>query len=179
MVLVGEEKRIQALFSEVRLADEPTAPSFAEVWSSAQSKTIRTQVALNFSLMVTGTLLVCVLFSVAWWSKHRHQNPNVVATVSGKPAGQTKSGIESNLRTPAKEGLRPAARAVAHRLALHRKTLLEAANRKTALEVRIIAGWRSPTAKLLDSQSDEFLKSLPQLSQSADELKSFLPGRLR
>jgi hypothetical protein len=36
MELVGEEKKIQALFSELRLADEQAAPSFAGVWNRAQ-----------------------------------------------------------------------------------------------------------------------------------------------
>ena len=34
-----------------------------------------------------------------------------------------------------------------------------------------------PTLSLLDSQSDELLKSLPQLNQTVDELKSFLPSQ--
>src|SRR5260370_9438134 len=50
MELVGEEKKIQALFSELRLADQQVAPSFAGVWNPAQLRT-RTRVSpLNFSL---------------------------------------------------------------------------------------------------------------------------------
>ena len=49
MELVGEEKKIQALFSELRLADEQAAPSFAGVWNRAQLRP-RTRVSpLNVS----------------------------------------------------------------------------------------------------------------------------------
>jgi len=65
--LVGEEKRIQALFSEVRLADEQTAPSFVGVWNRAQAKTIRTPRAFNLSFVAATALLVCALVSLAWW----------------------------------------------------------------------------------------------------------------
>jgi len=53
-----------------------------------------------------------------------------------------------------------------------------AANRKAARDAKAIESWQSPTATLLDSSSDELLKSLPQLNQTVDELKSFLPVQL-
>jgi len=40
-----------------------------------------------------------------------------------------------------------------------------------------ISSWQSPTTALLRSPGDEVLTSLPQLNQSANELKSFLPSR--
>jgi hypothetical protein len=53
--------------------------------------------------------------------------------------------------------------------------MILAANMKAAREAQTLASWQSPTAALLDSPSDELLKSLP-LNQTVDELKSFLPG---
>ena len=35
MELSGEEKKLQALFSELKTADEETAPRFARVWNRA------------------------------------------------------------------------------------------------------------------------------------------------
>ncbi len=129
MELVGEEKRIQALFSDVRSADERTTPSFAGLWNGAQSKTIRTQGAFNLSF--------------------------VVATAGYSPGAKSRT-------------LKVAAR---------REASLVVANRKATREANKIVSWQSPTATLLESQSDELLKSLPQLNHTVDELKLFLPSQ--
>ena len=179
MELVGEEKRIQALFSELRLADEQTTPSFAGMWNRAQWKKIRPQRALNLPFVAATALLVCALVSLAWWAKHRQRNPDVVATAPRGPAtGPVKIGIENeevNLREPGPKGDRPGAKSRALKFVARREALRVAANRRAAREAKTIASWQSPTAKLLNSQSDELLKSLPQLNQTVDELKSFLP----
>jgi hypothetical protein len=60
------------------------------------------------------------------------------------------------------------------RLAAQRKALLAA---KLTREARAITSWQSPTSALLSSPSDEVFSSLPQLNQSASDLRSFLPSR--
>ena len=178
MELVGEEKRIQALFSELRLADEQTTPSFARVWNRAQSKTIRTQRAFNLSFVAATALLVCALVSLAWWSKYWQRSPDLVATAPRGPAIPVRVGLnngEVNLPKSAPKGNRPGAKSRGLKLAVRRQALLVAANRRATRAAKTIASWQSPTATLLDSQSDELLKSLPQLNQTVDELKSFLP----
>ena len=179
MELVGEEKRIQALFSEVRLADGQTTPSFAGVWNRAQSKTIRTRKAFNLLFVAATVLLVCAWASLVWWSKHWQQNSDVVATAPKELAtGPVRVGIENeevNSRAPVPKSESPVARSRALKLAPRHEALQVAAKRRAAREAKTIASWRSPTATLLDSQSDELLKSLPQLNQTVDELKSFLP----
>jgi hypothetical protein len=181
MELVGEEKRIQALFSEVRLADEQTIPRFAGVWNRAQSKTIRTQRAFNLSFVAATVLLVCAWASLAWWSKYWQQNPDVVATAPKELAtGPVRVGIENeeiNAHAPVPKGDSPGATSRALKLATRREASLVAAKRRATHEAKTIASWRSPTATLLDSQSDELLKSVPQLNQTVDELKSFLPSQ--
>jgi len=52
------------------------------------------------------------------------------------------------------------------------------ANKKAASDAKAIESWQSPTATLLDSSSDELLKSLPQLNQTVDELNHFYPAVL-
>jgi len=181
MELVGEEKRIQALFSDVRLADEQTTPSFAGLWNRAQSKTIRPQRAFKLWSVAATALLVCSLISLAWWSKHWHRSPDVVATTSwGPETDPVKSVIENeevNLLKPGPKGYSPGAKARSLKLAARREASLVAANRKATREANKIASWQSPTASLLESQSDELLKSLPQLNHSVDELKLFLPSQ--
>jgi hypothetical protein len=63
------------------------------------------------------------------------------------------------------------------KLAARRQAVLIAANKKAARDAKAIENWQSPTAKLLDSSSDGLLKSLPQLNQTLNELKSFLPSQ--
>ena len=182
MELVGEEKRIQALFSEARLADEQTTPSFVGVWNRAQAKTIRTQRAFNLSFVAATALLACALVSLAWWSKHWQRNPNAVAiapTVPVTVGGETRDGNSPpvNSAPPIERRVAYSSRSSAMKLAARREALLVAANRKATQDAKAIASWKSPTATLLDSSSEQLLKSLPQLNQTVDELKSFLPNQ--
>ena len=184
MELLGEEKKIQALFSQLRLDDEPTVPSFAATWSRAQSKTYRPQRAFNLSFVAATALLVFALVSLALWSRQGQQNHDVIATAPPKPAtSPVEAGVNpgtvgvKNSSVPVGRGVASSTRSHALKLAARREALLVAANRKATHEAQAIASWQSPTATLLDSPSDELLKSLPQLNQTVDELKSFLPSQ--
>lgn len=181
MELVGKEKRIQALFSEGRLADEQITPSFAGVWNRAQAKTMRPQRAFNLSFVAATALLVCALVSLAWWPRHWQQNLGVVASVP-PVTGTVAMNVEVGNKdvNPPKLLLKrvtSSSESRALKLTARREALLVAANRKATQEAKAIASWQSPTATLLDSSSGELLKSLPQLNQSVDELKSFLPSQ--
>jgi hypothetical protein len=181
MDFVGEEKRIQALFSEVRLADEQITPSFAGVWNRAQAKTMRPQRAFNLSFVAATALLVCALVSLAWWSRHWQRNPDVVASVppvtATSPVKVIVENKSGNSSVPVGRRVTSSSKSTAMKLAARREALLVAANRKATHEAQAIASWKSPTASLLDSSSGELLKSLPQLNQTVDELKSFLPSQ--
>lgn len=172
---------MQALFSEQRLADEQTMPSFVGLWNRAQSKTMRTQRAFNLSFVAATALLVCALVSLALWSRHWQRNPDVVASVPSVPAASpVEVGIENGeVNAPVPVGRRDtsSSKPRAMKSAARRQALLVAANRKATHEAKTLASWQSPTATLLDSSSDELLKSLPQLNQTVDELKSFLPSQ--
>ena len=180
MELVGEEKRILALFSEVRFVDELTTPSFAGVWNRAQSKTTGTQRGFNLSFVAATALLICALVSLAWWSSRSQRShdaviANVPSITTGAPADvvQSVKGPEPAPTTrPHSNG-----RSRTLKLAARRQAALVAANRKAAREAKAIQSWQSPTATLMDSPSDELLKTLPQLTQTVDELRSFLPNR--
>jgi Na+/phosphate symporter len=180
MELVGEEKRIQALFSEVRFADEQTAPSFVGMWNRAQAKTTRTQRAFNLSFVAATALLVCALVSLAWWvNRAQRSQQGVVANVPPITNVGPKNVVQPLLKavvefTPVPQP-HSGDRSRALKLVARRQAVLMAANRKAARDAKAIESWQSPTATLLDSSSDELLKSLPQLNQTVDELKSFLP----
>ena len=189
MELVGEEKKIQTLFSELRLADEQTAPSFSATWNRAQARALRPRRAFNLSFVAATALLICALVSLAWWSTHWHrpQQPNVVAvTPSGVvPDLKPSAGVPASKESPAPSGSEPkksvsaahrfaaSARLRAGRLAARQEANLLAAAKKQAAA---ISSWQSPTATLLSSPNDDLLKSLPQLNESTNDLKSFLPN---
>jgi hypothetical protein len=182
MELVGEEKRIQALFSEARLADEQTTPSFVGVWNRAQSKTTRTPRAFNLSFVAATALLVCALVSLAWWVSRSQRSEdvliaNVPPLTNVGPKNVVQPGVEPIAESKPVAQPRFDARSRALKLAARRQAVLMAANRKAARDAKAIESWQSPTATLLDSPSNEMLKSLPQLNQSVDELKSFLPNQ--
>jgi hypothetical protein len=183
MELVGEQKRIPALFSELKLADEQTAPRFAAVWNRAQARSSRTwrpARAFNFWFVAATALLICALVSLALWSKYSQQSARqAAAVVSGtatSPAVAVKVLKEATGDQSLSEGSRDRAASMsrAKRLAARRRALILAINLKAAREAKAISNWQSPTTALLKSQNDELLKSLPQLNESANELKSFL-----
>jgi len=178
MELIGEEKRIQELFSELRLADEQTVPSFAATWIRAQPQTYRPQRAFNLSFVAAAALLVCALVSLALWSRQWQRNSVALVSVSpvttARPADAVAVNQDVNPPTPVQGS--PSRKSRALKLAARRQSLLLAANRRAAYEAKAIASWQSPTATLLDSPSAELLKTLPQLNQTVDELKSFLPS---
>src|SRR5712692_2827863 len=82
MELVGEEKKIHALFSELRLADEQAAPSFVGVWNRAQLPP-RTRVSpLNFSFAAAAFAVFVAVVALALWSSIRLQTPQPNAIVA-------------------------------------------------------------------------------------------------
>jgi len=98
MELVGEQKRIQALFSELRLADEQAAPLFAGVWNRAQARTLRTvrPRAFNLSFVAATALLVVAFVSLAaLWARYSQRNAPAAVTADAKaavPATNNKEG---------------------------------------------------------------------------------------
>ncbi len=182
MELVGEQKRIQALFSELRLADEQSIPRFAVVWNRAEARTVRPARRFNLSFVAATALLICALVSLALWSKYSESPaPQNAAAVTGTttPAAGSVQAIEDgalNLPLSVRKPDRDKSRSRAKRLAAQKRALMLAVNLKSAREAKVISNWQSPTSGLLKSQNDELLKSLPQLNESANELKSFLPN---
>jgi len=51
------------------------------------------------------------------------------------------------------------------------------ASNQTTVKETTIDNWQSPTAGLLSSSTDGLFKSVPQLNENANGMKSFLPGR--
>ena len=186
MELVGEEKKIQALFSELRLADQQAAPSFAGVWNRAQLRPRARFSPLRFSFAAAAFAVFVAVVALALWSSSRLQTappkdavavtpviipftPPVMNGLTLPPALPT--GLSDAERLQAARKLRAA------RFAARQKAELLAARRAEIRDATAISSWQSPTATLLSSQNDALLNSLPQLNESVKELKSFLPNK--
>lgn len=182
MELVGDEKKIQALFSELRFADEQAAPSFAGVWNRAQLQTPARLSWLSLRFVAAAFVVCAAVLALALWSTSRQQSvpPVRMATVTPFTPTVTPSATASPIQP---KGLsdaerRQAARNLrAARFAARQRAELLAARRAEMRDATAISSWQSPTATLLSSQNDALLNSLPQLNESVRELKSFLPNK--
>ena len=181
MTSSGDEKRIQALFHELRLQDGQAAPQFAEVSGRNQVRftRLRTSLDLRFAMAV---LLACfALLSLALMSKHwQRSGQSRTALASGvatPPA--TQMGIAREQPSPLMAA-KPEHRARQSRVAQFagHKEITRFKRPPVIRDVMAISRWQSPTANLLHSQSEKLLRSLPQLNQTVREMESFLPNGL-
>ena len=180
MELSGEEKKLQALFSELKGTDEQRAPRFGATWNRARIAPRRVRV-FNPVFVAATLLLVFGVVAFAVWSHYSRTTsappPEVVVNVL-RPSPSSPPDLVSTTANASHETRPRVTRTVARRNAAARQqALLVAANRKLQKDAKSIASWTSPTSALLESPSNEIFSSLPQLNQSATQLKSFLPSR--
>lgn len=181
MELSGEEKKLQALFSELKAADEETAPRFARVWNGATPGARRAFV-FNPAFVAVTALLVCAVVSFAVWSRYRQPTQTQTVTNVETPAAPnttdtivspTGAPAAAPPTTPSKENTT----ARRNRTTVRRNSIQLAAQRKLTRDAKAITDWESPTSALLTSSSDSLFSSLPQLNENANGLQSFLPSR--
>ena len=182
MASVGDEKKIRALFSELKFAEEQTAPNFSAVWHRAQSRSVQPRRAFNLSFAVATALLICALATLAVWSMR--SQPAATASASATMSADAGSFAPRSDKSLTVAGTaepphysRPWVKNRVTRSASQRHVQELAANQQLARDAKAIASWQSPTSDLLSSPSDGLFKSLPQLNENANELKSFLPNR--
>src|SRR5258705_11157734 len=89
MESVGNEKRIQALFRELKLADERLAPKFIKVWNRAQATSPGSARVFKISFAVaTAALFVITLSALVLWSRN------------GQPGDQMDPKVATESTTP-------------------------------------------------------------------------------
>jgi len=182
MELVGEEKRIQAQFRELRLEDEQVTPRFATIWHRAQVGTSAPRSRFSLSLVTATALSVCAAVSLAWLTKQwQRQQASLPVTGVNLIPGVSPTAAEAKRQVKVVSSSDPNRRSnsksLSIKLTVRRHAELLAAKRAEIRNAVAISSWQSPTTALLRSPGDEVLTSLPQLNQSANELKSFLPSR--
>jgi hypothetical protein len=167
MELGGDEKRIRALFSELSVADQTVVPRFERVWGAAETTTPTRLTRFNKSILTLSAVAVVIACSLAVWSWSK-------STQSATPLTMTQTisapaAPEQNKLASASGPTRPRRPRSKH---LARQIRIEPA---VAREAALLATWQSPTEIFMSSPAAAVLNSLPQLNQSANELKEFLP----
>jgi hypothetical protein len=182
MKLVGNEKRIQALFLELKREDERAAPGFGKVWNPAQVTTSRQGHAFKVSFALAMILLALSTLVLWWRNWERGQQLNPI--IAGQPTRPESTPSPSTATLEPKtvgvvEGLEEGNREKPNRLLQRRsahQSRLRALRHAEIRNASAISGWQSPTARLLQSPADDVLTSLPQLDQYVMEFRSFLPN---
>lgn len=173
MESVGDEKKIQALFSELSREDAQNAPGFEKLWREASV----IEQAPPFSrplLIVAATLIVAVTVLFIAWSRDKSPAEQNAQNAAAPPA------IAARPETAAPEPAAPEPKnkVVQRRTHSHprrRRTLARRQQRQPAInQAEMLANWKSPTEQFLTAPTHSAFSSLPQLNESVKDLESFL-----
>jgi hypothetical protein len=198
MGLNGEDKRIRALFCELKREEKCTSPPFAKTWNIAEAEfhrrgfsRLRFQPSANLLRFATAILVVSLVLAATVLlprylrlprqprqPKHDYAEQEVAAAPRAISEGPLRSG-----KVPANsESVKPTDRLVAIRRSVRVKksqvASAESARPVNQIKQDGLSRWQSPTAKLLRSAGDELLRFVPQMNESAEEMKKFLANDL-
>lgn len=166
MEFSGDEKRIQALFSELSLANQTRTPRFEKLWLRAEANVPAPAPLVRRFVLVAIAVIVVMSFVVArsWFSSSQSQYaaniPLQIIPTTPQPRVQ-----HTELSTVSKGTVRP------------RKFVRRQPERTAISQAAMLSNWQSPTSILLSSPTVSVLSSLPQLNQSARDLEEFLPKK--
>ena len=163
----GDEKRIQALFSELSREDQSRTPRFEKLWLRAQTNTRVPALISIRSVTVFAAVVVfaavCLVATSSWYgSAAVNVLPLDIPIASVPRVMKPEQLLSSNSKT---------LRSDRQRRPVRRKQT----ERATTREVVTLSTWQSPTTVFLQSPTATALTTLPQLDQSARELENFLP----
>jgi hypothetical protein len=191
MELNGEDKRIRALFCELKHEEERTAPLFAKTWNRAEAKFHRTgrrplgQSSANLGRFATAMLVVSlVLAATVLLPKYLRlpiqPKPGYAEATPAVAPRVTSEEPPRSVTVPANgESGKPTDRLVTIRRAVRvRKSLVAFAQRVRPVKQDGLSEWQSPTAALLRSNSDQLLRFVPQMNESTETMKKFLANDL-
>jgi len=171
MEFSGDEKRIQALFSELSLEDQSRTPRFEKLWRRAEANASAPAPLVRRSALVfvTAAILVAAV-SLATWSWYRVSASEHAANIPPQTIPITPESRvvqpEQFMSAISKE-----------RRTMHPRKVVRQRQAGSAVmrEAELISKWQSPTSTLLNLPTASVLSSLPQLTSSARDLEQFLP----
>jgi hypothetical protein len=198
MGLNGEDKRIRALFCELKREEKRTSPLFAKTWNIAEAEfhrrgfsRLRFQLSSNLLRFATAILVVSLVLAATVLlprylrltrqprqPKHDYAEQEVAAAPRSTSEEPPRSG-----KVPAnRESGKPTDRLVAIRRSVRVKkspvAVAKPARPVNQIKQNGLSEWQSPTAKLLRLAGDELLRFVPQMNESAEEMKKFLANDL-
>ncbi len=171
MELAGDEKRVQALFSELLLEDQSLAPGFETLWTRAERvgpaqfrASHKSLVAIVSAVIIAGAALVG-----AWaWYKSTPSSTDQALNVSPQRVVTPSPEL---VPQPTHGSSGAGTRSHGHQKKLPRSRHLD---RSATSEAALLSSWQSPTQLFMNYTAAVSLNSLPQLNQSVEELKTFL-----
>jgi len=168
MEFSGDEKRIQALFSELTLADQSRTPRFEKLWRHAEADaSAPAPFVRRFALATVTAAILVVAVSIATWRASQFEH------AANIPAQTIPTTPEARITQP---GQLLSANAKELRVVRPRKVMRQRQTGSAAIrQAELLSKWESPTNILLNSPTASVLSSLPQLNQSALDLEQFLP----
>ena len=182
MGLNGQEQRIQALFRELRLADECGAAPFVAEPQRVRGGESPRQSTFGLVPVATGLALICLIVPATVFFLNQRQQisdtrPQLPGVLSRSPDTKPSSPLQSSVvRQKPKQIKAPA---VGHKLSRSLAAARRSYRKKEIAPAAIaLSRWQSPTGSLLQSPSEGLLRSFPQIDHSSRELKTFLPERL-
>jgi hypothetical protein len=194
MELNGEDKRIRALFCELKREEERTAPPFARTWNIAEAefdrsgvRRLRFQSAANLLRFATAILVVSLVLAATVLLPKYLRLPRQPEHDHGEQAAAaapraTSEDLPRSREVPNSESGKPIDRPLAIRRSVRvKKSPVASAQRAPLVKQDGLSGlsqWQSPTAKLLRSAGDELLWFVPPMNESAEEMKKFLANDL-
>jgi hypothetical protein len=173
MALAGDEKRIQALFSELSLGDQTHAPRFEKLWRAGELAPRPRPFSRPLVAIVASIIITVAGLLVLWTSTE----PSAVAPGQRQPSAPSSPSGYSSLTSPPPKQQKELA-AIPRRRHTHPNRLVtrqKQIDRALQQQAALLANWQSPTDKFMASPTASVFKSLPQLNQSAKDLESFLP----
>lgn len=190
MELAGGEKRIQALFSELRLEDQRTARRFEKVWKCAEA--IKPELVTGSGRLIivfASVLIIATVSALAFWTRsfatqtatmeEAKSLPQIAPAAYSSSAEEPKKLVAS---APIKSR-RAAQRKLVNSTMKRGSNSTVYANRhgssppvKEGLNEDIVSfsKWQSPTETLMQSPASVVLTALPELTQSVRDLESYL-----
>ena len=174
MELTGNEKRIQALFSERSREDAQNAPRFEKLWSEASVRKREPRFSKSL-IAIAATLIVAIAVFFVAWSRNRtpvnQHAQNVAPQQIAIPTAPEAENREQESREAENKVVRPRTPSYSSR----RRTLARRQQRERALEqAAMLANWKSPTEQFMTAPVRSGFNSLPQLTEAANDLQSFL-----
>jgi len=170
MELGGDEKRIQALFSELSLADQKHAPEFEKLWR-AREMTRTASPSRKPLLVIAATLLIAVAGLMAAWIRKAPVETSIERQAQNVTPHTISTPVAPRVQEPQKLASVPRRAQNRQRHFVRQKQV----ERTLAQRAAMLASWQSPTGRFLESPTASVFNSLPQLNQSVKDLESFLP----